>query len=382
MSVQRPPLPIAKPLMGAGELEAVRAVLESGWLTQGPWVKRFETEFAARHHVAHALATTSCTTALHLALEVLDVGPGDEVIVPAFTWVATANVVLHRGATPVFVDVLDDTYNIDPSEVARRLSPRTKAVMAVHLFGLCADMDALAAVLPEHVSVIEDAACAAGASYHGRAAGGLGRVGCFSFHPRKSITCGEGGMLTMNEASLALRAERLRNHGAMVAEEVRHRGLKPYELPDFEDAGYNFRMTDIQAAVGVVQLGSLDAFIAARATLAGAYDKALGSLQWITPPVRPAGYGHALQSYVARVSPDAPIARDDILARLHEAGIGARPGTHSVVGLSVYRERLGTNPRDYPRSTALQAETLALLLHNHMTDTDVARVVEVLEKMQ
>lgn len=367
-------LAIASPSIGEEEIDAVSQVLRSGWLTQGPWVRRFEAAFAERHQVPHALATTSCTTALHLALKALNVGPGDEVIVPAFTWIATANVVVHCGATPVFADVRPDTYNIDPESVAARISPRTRAIIAVHLFGLCADVEELARVLPKGVAVVEDAACAAGADLRGRPAGSIGDLAAFSFHPRKSITCGEGGMLTLRDPKLAARAEMLRNHGAVVAEEKRHVALRPYELPDFEETGYNYRMTDLQAAVGVTQLRKLDTFINERTRLADAYDAALSKLQWVSPPVRPTGFRHALQAYVARVQKDAPVSRDEMLAKLHEAGIGARPGTHSVVGLSVYRKQFGTEPSDCPVATALQADTIALPLHNHMTLADVERV--------
>jgi perosamine synthetase len=378
VSLQPEYLPIARPRIGPEEVEAVTEVLHSGWLTQGSWVKRFETDFAERHQASHALATTSCTTALHLALATLGVGPGDEVIVPAFTWVATANVVVHCGARPVFVDVLVDTYNIDPVDVARKLTGRTKAVIPVHLFGLCADMDALEEVVPDDVALIEDAACAAGASYKGKSAGTLGDFGCFSFHPRKSVTCGEGGMLTVRDPALARRAEVLRNHGACIPEEVRHRTPKPYELPEFDEIGYNYRMTDIQAAVGCIQLRKLNTFIQERSQLADAYDEALGRLQWLSLPLRPTSSRHALQSYVLRVGANAPLSRDEMLARLHGSRVGARQGTHSVVGLDVYRKRYWSDPAAFPGATALAGNTLALPLHNHMTLDDVARVSDLI----
>ena len=301
MTAAQPFLPIAKPVMGEDEVSAVRAVLESGWLTQGPWVKRFEQAFAARHQVKHALAVTSCTTALHLALVALGIGPGDEVIVPAFTWVATANVVVHCGATPVFVDIEPESYNIDAEAVRLALTPRTKALIAVHLFGLAAEIDLLRKVVPDHIPIIEDAACAAGASYHGRPAGGLGVIGCFSLHPRKSITCGEGGVITTNDDHLAGVIDTYRNHGASVSEEVRHRDPKPYEMPEFKVFGFNYRMTDVQAAIATVQLGKLDRFIAERSALAELYDARLQKFDWITAPRRPKHQGHALQAYVAMV---------------------------------------------------------------------------------
>ena len=258
-------IPISLPVTGEEEWLAVREPLMSGWLTSGPKVREFEQLFAERHHVKHAIAVTSATTALHLALVALDVKPGDEVIVPAFTWVSTANVVLYCGATVVFVDIDPATFNISIDDLKKKISNRTKAIIPVHLFGLCADMDRIKETA-HGIPLIEDAACAAGAAYKGKPAGSLGDIGCFSFHPRKSVTTGEGGMVTTNNDQLAEKISMLRNHGASVSEEQRHHGPRPYILPDFNLMGFNYRMTDLQGAVGVVQLKKIDQFIDERST--------------------------------------------------------------------------------------------------------------------
>jgi perosamine synthetase len=364
-------IPIAAPVLGEEEWQALREPLESGWLTQGPKVAAFEAAFAERHGVPHALATTSCTTALHLCVTALGIGPGDEVIVPAFTWVATANAVVYSGATPVFADVDRRTFNIDAEDVRSKLTPRTRAVIAVHLFGLCADVDALRAVLPPDVALVEDAACAAGAAYRGRPAGGLGTMAAFSFHPRKSITTGEGGMVTTADARLAELVERLRSHGGAVSEEQRHAGGTPYLLPEFDEIGFNYRMSDLQAAVGVVQLGKLDRFIDERDVLADRYAQALAEVPWLSLPERPADGRHGWQSYVTLVEEGAPAGRDQLLARLHELGIGARPGTHAVTELGVYRRRADPGLDSCPVASELAARTLALPLHNRMSADDV-----------
>lgn len=373
---------IALPSTGDEEWLAVREPLQTGWLTQGPKVAAFEKAFATRHGVTHALATTSCTTALHLALAALNIGPGDEVIVPSFTWIATANAVLYCGATPVLCDVDSRTYNIDPKSVAEKLSKRTKAVIAVHLFGLCADMAALRAVVPAGVKIVEDAACAAGAGYRGVPAGGLGDVACFSFHPRKSITTGEGGMLTTNDAALAARVEILRNHGAALSEEQRHLGPQPYLLPAFDELGFNYRMTDLQAAIGLVQLGKLDAFIDERERWARFYQDALADLPWLWQPAIPHEGRHAWQAYVTYVDPaSAPSSRNELMARLHSRGIVTRPGTHAVHMLGYYRDRFGYQADDLPGARDCERNTMAIPLHNRMTESDYLYVIEALKSI-
>lgn len=362
---------ISLPATGEEEWQAAREPLLSGWLTQGPKVAAFEREFAARHSVKHALATTSCTTALHLALVALGIGPGDEVIVPAFTWVATANVVLYCGATPVLADVDRETFNIDVADVARKLTPRTKAVIAVHLFGLCADIDALRAAVPAEVPIVEDAACAAGGSYRGRPAGTLGAMAAFSFHPRKSITTGEGGMLTTNDDRLAAVADQLRNHGASISEEQRHHGPRPYLLAEFNLLGFNYRMTDLQGAVGLTQLKKLDAFIAERQRWADYYRERLSRLNWLRLPEAPSGSSHAWQAYVTYVDPErAPMPRNDIMERLQTKGISTRPGTHAVHMLGYYRERYGLKADDLPGARDCDRHTMAIPLHNRMSADD------------
>ena len=373
---------IALPSTGEDEWQAVREPLMSGWLTQGPKVAQFEKTFAARHKVSHALAVTSCTTGLHLMLAAAGIGPGDEVIVPAFTWVATANVVLYCGAKPVFVDVSTTTNNICLEDLKRRVTPRTKAVIAVHLFGLVADIPAMRKVLPGHVRIFEDCACAAGADLDGVPAGGLGDAGSFSFYPRKSITTGEGGMVTTNNAEFANVADQLRNHGASISEEQRHRGPRPYLLPEFNLLGFNYRMTDLQGAVGLVQLTKLDRFIAERHEQALYYLDALANVDWIRMPVFPENGTHAWQAFVTYVDPaKAPMARNDIMEKLQAKGVSTRPGTHAVHMLGYYRDRFGLRDDDYPGARDCNDNTMAIPLHNRMSKDDCAYVADAIKSI-
>jgi perosamine synthetase len=367
---------ISTPSLGDEEWEAMREPLLTGWLTQGPKVAAFESAFADHHKVPYALATTSCTTALHLMLAAAGIGPGDEVLVPSFTWVSTANAVLYTGATPVLCDVDPVTYNIDPMDAASRVTERTRAVIAVHLFGLCADIPALRTALPEHVDIFEDAACAAGARLGDQWAGSLGRAAAFSFHPRKSITTGEGGMLTTSDPGVAERAEKLRNHGAEVSEEQRHAGPQPYLLPDFNLLGFNYRMTDLQGAVGLVQLAKLDEFIDERQQWADYYSSHLAGIPWLAMPAQPATGRHAWQAFVTRVHPD--VDRNHVMASLYERGISTRPGTHAIHTLGYYAERFDLSPSDLPASRDCQSHTMALPLHNRMTSANYDQVIAAL----
>lgn len=372
-------IPISLPVTGEAEWLATKACFETGWLTSGPKVREFEQLFAQRHQVKHALAVTSATTALHLALVALGVGPGDEVVVPAFTWVSTANVVLHCGAKVVFCDVSTATFNIDSTKLAACLSPRTKAIMVVHLFGLCADMDAIRAIAGE-IPLIEDAACAAGSGYKGKPAGSLGTMGCFSFHPRKSVTTGEGGMLTTNDDVLAELCGNLRNHGASISEEQRHHGPRPYILPDFNLLGFNYRMTDLQGAVGVVQIQRLDEFIKERAKWADYYKQELAGLSWLKLPEFSSDYQHGWQSFVTLIDEScSPIKRNDLMEALQQEGISTRPGTHAVHMLSYYQRTMATQPDDFPGARDADQLSMSIPLHNRMVPEDYAYVVAALK---
>lgn len=374
-------IPISLPVTGEEEWQATREPIINGWLTSGPKVREFEQLFAERHQVKHALAVTSATTALHLALVALEVGPGDEVIVPAFTWVSTANVVLYCGANVVFADVDPVTFNIDPEDLKKRITSKTKAIIPVHLFGLCANMDAIKAIAGD-IPLVEDGACAAGAAYKGTPAGALGTIGCFSFHPRKSVTTGEGGMITTNNDRLADVMSMLRNHGASISEEQRHHGPRPYILPEFNMLGYNYRMTDLQGAVGVVQIKKLDTFIDEREKWAAWYSEQLADIAWLRTPKVGADYKHGWQSFVTFVDEsNAPFSRNEIMEKLQEHGISTRPGTHAVHMLNYYADKYGIQPSDYPGALAANEYSMSIPLHNRMVAEDYHYVVAVLKSL-
>jgi len=374
-------IPISLPVTGEEEWEALKEPLTTGWLTAGPKVRDFEKAFAARHQVKYAVAVTSATTALHLALIALDIKAGDEVIVPAFTWVSTANVVLYQGAKVVFCDIDPKTFNLDPKQLADKITSKTKAIMVVHLFGLCAPMDEIKA-LAGNIPLIEDGACAAGSAYKGTPAGGLGLMGCFSFHPRKSITTGEGGMITTNDDALGEKLQVLRNHGASISEEQRHHGPKPYILPEFNVLGYNYRMTDLQGAIGTVQLKKLDHFIDERAQWADYYQHELSSISWIALPKFTSEYKHGWQSFVVLVDEEkAPCTRNEIMERLQVAGISTRPGTHAVHMLGYYADLYSISPEDFPGAQTANDKSISIPLHNKMVKEDFTYIVNTLKSI-
>lgn len=379
--MQKRNIPISLPVTGDEEWMATKEPLMTGWLTAGPKVREFENLFAERHQVKHAIAVTSATTALHLAVVALGIKEEDEVIVPAFTWVSTANIVLYQGAKVVFVDIDPKTFNLDLKDLKKRITKKTKAIIPVHLFGLCADMDGIKEIAGD-IPLIEDGACAAGSGYKGVPAGGLGTLGCFSFHPRKSITTGEGGMVTTNDDHLAEIIKSLRNHGASISEEERHHGAKPYILPSFNLMGFNYRMTDLQGAVGVVQIKKLDIFIQERDLWANFYKKELGDLSWLRLPDFTKDYHHGWQSFVTMIDESkAPLKRNEIMEKLQQAGIATRPGTHAVHMLDFYKNKFGLKPNDFPGARDANDFSMAIPLHNRMTGEDYQYVVNNLRSL-
>jgi perosamine synthetase len=379
-------IPISKPYFGDAERGALLEPLETGWVVQGPKVAEFERRFAAYTGAPHAVATTSCTTALHLALAALGVTAGDEVIIPAFTWVATANVVEMLGARPVLVDIELDSFNVDVERLERAITAKTKVIMPVSLFGISAPLEPILALARRReLRVVEDAACAVGARYQGKHAGTEADVGCFSFHPRKAITTGEGGMLITRDESLAQRVQSLRDHGASKSDLARHLGSRSYLLPEFNVLGYNYRMTDLQGALGVAQMDRLEWILERRTELARRYDVALEPLGWLRPPRIPPDCRHGYQAYVCLFQPEAPTldnasrlhaARNALMDELEAAGIATRPGTHAIHLLGFYCRKYGWRPEDYPNALLADRLTVTLPLFPQLTEAEQKYVIE------
>jgi len=373
-------LPVSRPSIGPAEIAAVTECLQSGWLTGGPQVKRFEEAFAATVGTRHAIAVSSATGGLHLAMLALDLRPGDEVITSSITWAATANMIAAVGARPVFVDVDPGTLQIGPAAVAAAIGPQTRAILPVHFAGQPVDLDPLRALAARHgLSLVEDAAHALGTRYRDRPIGGGSTMAVFSFHPIKAITTGEGGMITTDDDALAERLRLLRFHG--IARDAwslyGKRGLPDYEVVAL---GFKYNMTDIQAALGVVQLGRLEEFIAARTRIAGWYAEALAAvpgvamLAAVDHPAR-----HAWHLLVVRLDPVVlGLDRADVMERLLAANIGVGLHFKALHLQRFYRDLLGIRPEDLPHATRASACIMSLPLFPAMTRDDVRDVADAL----
>lgn len=365
---------VMQPWLGEDEVAAVTEVLRSGWVAQGPRVKAFEDAFAVRQQSVYAVAVSSCTTALHLALYVAGVGPGDEVVVPSFSFIATTNAVRYVGAHPVFADVDATTGNITAETVEPHLTQRTKAVIAVDQGGVPVDLDPLRALCDARgILVLEDAACGAGSTYRGRPVAAGAEMAAWSFHPRKLLTTGEGGMLTFAREDWSVRARHLREHAMSVSAADRHAStMAPPET--YDEVGFNFRMTDLQAAVGLVQLGKLDAIIARRRAIAARYQDAIAPIAGLRAVADPEYGTGNYQSFWVEVGADYPLDREGLLAALADAGISARRGIMAAHRQPPYRHL----PADLPVTERLTDGTLILPVFHQLADADQDRVIDVL----
>jgi perosamine synthetase len=365
-------VPFTRPYLRGDEGAAVAATIATGWVSQGPRVREFEAAFAARVGAPDAVATTNCTTALQLALYVSGVGPGDEVIVPSLSFIATANSVWQNGATPVFADVDPRTYNLDPAAAERVITARTKAIMPVHQLGLPADMDPFLELAEAHgLTLVEDAACAIGAAYKGRPIGSLGPLACFSLHPRKVITTGEGGMIAVHDPAVAERLRQLRQHAMDVSDLARH-GARDVVIESYPERGWNSRMTDMQATLGLCQLELLDEILVERTRLAARYTESLERFPYIEPPYEPEYAERTWQSYAVRLLPDAPVDRTELMRALLRDGVATRRGV-----MAIHEERAYSGmTADLPHTEAATRDALMLPLFPGMTDEQQDYVVD------
>ena len=368
-------IPVMRPWLGAEEAAAAAEAVSSGWVAQGPRVAKFEEAFASAIGADHAVAVSSCTTALHLALVVAEIGPGDEVVVPSLSFIATANAARYVGAVPVFADVDGATQNLTPATVEPCLTPRTRAVILVDQAGVPADLDAMRALCePRGIMVLEDAACAVGSVYRSQPVGAGAYMAAFSFHPRKLLTTGEGGMLVTADPDVAARLRRLREHGMDVGAAVRHASRQPV-IEHYMELGFNFRMTDIQAAVGLVQLGKLGQLIARRRVLAQRYKQLLADIPGVHTTTDPEYGTTNYQSFWILLPDDFPVPRDELLQRLAEAGVSARRGIMAAHLEPAYQ---GIRHDQLPVTERLTARTLILPLYHDLTEPEQDLVVSVI----
>jgi len=366
-------IPVAKPYLGKEEAQNAYDTILTNWVTQGPRVQELEEKFAAYTGARYAVALSNCTTALHLSMIVAGIKEGDEVICPSMSYIATANSVMYVGAKPVFAEVESETFNIDPKHAEKLITPKTKAILIVHQVGLPADIDAFKALCEKHnLKLIEDAACAAGSSYKGKKIGSHSDLVCFSFHPRKVITTGDGGMITTNNEAYYERLKLLRQHGMSVNDRVRHNSTTVI-IEDHLEVGYNYRLTDIQAAVGVKQLERLDWIIAERKKIAEQYNKAFKEFDFIRLPALPQGYDTNWQSYILYLKKNSPVKRNDLMQKLLDRGISTRRGVMTSHRESAYKNYKLVAP--LPVSEDASDNSIVIPLYVPMTQEEVNYVI-------
>ena len=371
-----PIIPVMRPWFGPEEADAAAAAVASGWVAQGPRVAQFEQAVAERLGNDHGIAMSSCTTALHLALVLLGVGPGDEVVVPSLSFIATANAVRYVGATPVFADVDATTQNLTAETVTEVLSPATRAVILVHQAGIPADVASVTTAGGDRVAIVEDAACAIGSTYAGAPVGSRSKLAAFSFHPRKLVTTGEGGMLLTTNAEWADRLRRLREHGMDVSAAQRH-AEGGSVLEHYVEVGFNYRMTDIQAAVGLVQIAKLDAMVSRRRELAARYQEQLARIPGLAIAADPP-YGTAnFQSFFVVLPDDFPMERNELLGFLAASGVSARRG---IMAAHLEPAYAGHPHVPLPATEHLTERSLILPLFHDLTHAEQDRVIGVLHR--
>ncbi|MGE5406725.1 MAG: DegT/DnrJ/EryC1/StrS family aminotransferase [Methanosarcina sp.] len=378
-------IPIAKTLFTEDEKKNILKPLESGWVVQGPFVKEFEEKWSDFTGAKHSIAVTNCTTALHLSLSALGIKAGDEVILPAFTWIATANAIEYLGAKPVFCDIDLKTYNIDVTKIDDLVTDKTRAIVPVHLFGLAADVEHVKQAAEKHnLFVVEDAACGFAAKYKGKHVGNFGNTGCFSFHPRKAITTGEGGMITTNDDALAALMRAMRDHGATTSDLQRHNGARPYLLPEFPYLGYNYRMTDIQGSIGSSQMNRAQNIFEKRNSWAKRYTEALSCIHWLKTPSAGDDYQHGFQAYVCMFGNEIPdgkgieevsLQRNLFMDYLQKEGISTRPGTHAVHMLKYYEQKYNICPEDFTNAYIADQCSIAFPLFPDMNEEEFQYIV-------
>lgn len=368
---------IAKPFFDHCEEQAVLDVIRSGWVTQGPKVAEFEELFASYVGAQYAVAMTSCTTALFAALRLSGIGPGCEVIVPSLSFIASANAVVHCGALPVFADINPETCTIDVNTIERCITGNTKAIMPVHQMGLPADLDPIADLARAYnLAIIEDAACAIGSEYKGTKIGGHGNMACFSFHPRKIITTGEGGMVVTDNHDMAQALKRFRHHGMSISDVERHASSQVI-IESYSEIGYNFRMTDMQAALGIQQMRKLPFILGRRAEIAAAYDTALVRIPSLRVPKIPSSIRHNYQSYWVEVRENAPVSRDELMQKLLERKISTKRGIMAIHLEPCYKHCKAS----LPVTESMTANTILLPIYPEMSEDDIQTVIHAISEI-